>query len=145
MKTTDATTSLATLVCIACLAAVLSMLLAGCGSTAPAKEAANVTHDVGIAGAEVLRAKCVEPMERAMTEAEINAVNARGCRNAVRAYDGMRRAHLTIVAVIKATDSAACAGVSKVSRECNLAGSYFELSKAAAEWASAIKEIQEAP
>jgi len=119
-----------------------ALALSGCGSTAPAKEAVYVTHGVGIAGAEVLRDVCVEPMDKATTQAAIDAVNARGCRNAVRVYNGLRRSRQTIMAIIEATDAAQCVGVSKASRDCDLVGAYVELSKAAAEWATALQEIQ---
>jgi len=125
---------------------VSGAVLAGfaCGSTAPAKQAANVTHDVGVAGAEYLEVECVEPMRRATTQAEVDAVIAKGCRDAVNAYEGLRLAHQTIVAVVKATDAGQCVGVSKVSRECNVAGAYVDLSKAAQEWAAAFERIKEA-
>lgn len=122
----------------------LGVAVSGCGSTGPAKEAANATHDVGIAGADILQRECIEPMEQATTQAQIDAIRAKGCREAVAAYDGLRDAHMTIVAVIKATDAAQCVGVSKASHECNLAGAYVELAKAAAAWAESVKRIQEA-
>lgn len=125
-------------------ALVCSLALAGCGSTAPVKQAANVTHDVGIAGAEILTVVCVEPMERATTQAEIDHLHAIGCREAVAAYDGLRDAHSTIEAVIKATDAAQCVGVSKAAKNCNLQGAYVSLSKAAAQWAEAVDRLQEA-
>lgn len=122
----------------------LGVAVSGCGSTGPAKEAANATHDVGIAGADILQRECVEPMQQATTQAQIDAIRAKGCREAVAAYDGLRDAHMTIVAVIKATDAAQCVGVSKASHDCNLAGAYVELAKAAAAWAESVKRIEEA-
>jgi len=100
-----------------------------------------VASRLGVAGSG---AEVVSGEAGGAPEAEVDAVIAKGCRDAVNAYEGLRLAHQTIVAVVKATDAGQCVGVSKVSRECNVAGAYVDLSKAAQEWAAAFERIKEA-
>lgn len=121
---------------------LLAVLLFGCTNLEPAKTSANATRDIGIAGAKILDEVCTKPYEQAKTKADIAAVDARGCQHAAMAYDGLRAAHTTLVGVIRATESAQCNGVSKAARECNIAGAYLDLAKAASEWAAAVEEIQ---
>lgn len=120
------------------------VLLTGCSDLGPAVDASNVQRALGHESAKWLQEHCTAPVQRAKTQAEIDAVNEAGCPEAARAHRAVRTSHGVVVATLLAIDAGRCTSlVSQAPRECNLTEAWTAAVKAAQAFERAKRAVEE--
>ena len=131
---------------LATLALVCVLTLTACGAR-PEVRTANTVREIGHVSADLLRATCTEPYQRAAelepeaAQRELERLDALGCREAGIAHELLRASHQVLVSALERVDAGRCGPA--LGAECNLVGAVEDVVLAASQLAVAIERVKE--